>query len=193
MVLSFNVHSARTDAISAWSTGVQGAAPHPDGIGRRPGIHRLQVQQGDNLDRRLFIEQGFLLQRLRRRDFAGRSGGGAGGGKDRQCGGQQETQQCWPAFLPHGSKSFLRRLKPPGYGRKGPAGSLITVLLAGVLVHAAQKHLVAAELQQLAVLLLVEGDNAPAWYPPTCARAWRQPDFAPWKKAPFDVKSPSAL
>ena len=48
-----------------------------------------------------------------------------------------------------------------GYGRKGPAGSLITVLLAGVLVHAAQKHLVAAELQQLAVLLLVEGDNAP--------------------------------
>ena len=88
-------------------------------------------------------------------------GGGAGGGKDRQCGGQQETQQCWPAFLPHGSKSLLRRLKPPGYGRKGPAGSLITVLLAGVLVHAAQKHLVAAELQQLAVLLLVEGDNAP--------------------------------
>ena len=39
--------------------------------------------------------------------------------------------------------------------------SLIPVLFAGVLVHAAQKHLMAAKLQQLTALFLMKGYNAP--------------------------------
>lgn len=43
----------------------------------------------------------------------------------------------------------------------GTALSLIPVLFPGILVHTAQKHLMAAELQQLTALFLVKGYNAP--------------------------------
>ena len=107
MVLSFNVHSARTDAISAWSTGSRVPPPTRTGLADARVSTGSRSNRGDNLDRRLFIEQGFLLQRLRRRDFTGRSGGERAAAKTVSAVASRRHSSAGPRFCHMDQKASL--------------------------------------------------------------------------------------